>query len=87
MPEPPWSLNGLPMKVAISPLSAATSLTADLSRKALSAAVSASAWCWLISYCEFMNSWLTAKAPSPIAARSSVSLRTIPPGSTCGPTV
>ena len=87
MPEPPWSLNGLPMNVATSPLSAATSLTALLSRNARSAAVSASAWRRLISNWLFMNSWFIAKAPSPSADSDSVIPRTTPSGSACGPTV
>ena len=86
-PEPPWSLNGLPMKVATSPLSTATSLTADFSMKARSAAFSAGASRRLISYWLLLNSWLTAKVSIPRLASVSVSLRTMPSGSACGPTV
>ena len=57
VPEPPWSLNGLPMNVATSPFGRRTSLTAAFRRNARSAAVSASAWRRLISYWLFMNSW------------------------------
>ncbi len=75
------------MKVATSPFSAATSLTAHLSRNARSAAVSAGAWRRLISYCAFMNSWFAANVPMPIPASDSVIWRTTPRGSACGPTV
>ena len=86
-PEPPWSLNGLPMNVATSPWIAATSLTAALSRNARSAASSAGAWRRLISYCEFMNSWLAAYVPRPRRESASLISRTTPFGSACGPTV
>ena len=75
------------MNVATSPAWAATSLTADLSRNARSAAVSAGPWRRLISYCEFMNSWLEANVPIPMPAIASVIARTTPRGSACGPTV
>ena len=75
------------MNVAISPCVAATSLTALLSRNARSAAVSAGAWRRLISYCEFMNSWLAANVCMPSRDSASVIWRTTPLGSACGPTV
>ena len=72
---------------ASSPFMAATSFTADLRRKARSAATSAGASRRLISYWLLLNSWLAANVSSPSSESISVSLRTIPEGSACGPTV
>lgn len=62
-PEPPSSLNGLAMKVAIRPSCRASSLTADLKRKARSAASVASEWFRLISNCPPEYSWLPIVTP------------------------
>ena len=86
-PEPPWSANGLPMKVARSPSRAAISFTAALSMNARSAASSAAECFTLISYCEFMNSWFAANASRPSSSHQRSMRRTTSRGSETAPTV
>ena len=75
------------MNVATSPSIAAISFTAALSMNARSAASSAAECFTLISYCEFMNSWLPAYALSPRSSAQSSILRLIWRGSEIAPTV